>query len=63
MNSRSRRHQENEDRRSDHGIQRDSREDDQPNDKRRAQQSSRGDAEGNSAHEQPPSPGQAAKGE
>ena len=63
MNSRPRRHQENEDRRSDHGIQRDSRGEDQPNDEGRAQQSSRQDAEDHSAHEQPPSPGQPAKGE
>jgi hypothetical protein len=49
-------------RRSDHGIQRNSRGEDQPTDKKRAQQTSDGDQSG-AAREQPPSPGQPAGGE
>jgi hypothetical protein len=49
-------------RRSDHGIKRDSRGEDQPTDKRRAQQTSIGDQSG-AGREQPPSPGEPAGGE
>ena len=45
----------------DHGIQRDSRGEDQPTDKRRAQQTTQGDQSG--ARERPPSPRQPAGGE
>jgi hypothetical protein len=49
--------------RSDHGVQRDSRGEDQPTDKRRAQQSSHGDEQGDVARKPPPNQGQPAGGE
>jgi hypothetical protein len=48
--------------RSDHGIQRNSRGEDQPTDTKRAKQTSNGDQSG-AARDQPPNPGQPVGGE
>jgi hypothetical protein len=48
--------------RGEHGVELDTRGQDQPTDKKRAQQTSKG-AESGAAQEPPPSPGQPAEGE
>ena len=62
MNSPPRPRDDQNARRKDHGIGRNSRGEDQPTDKRRAQQTSDGEESG-AAREQPPNPGQPAGGE
>lgn len=49
--------------RSDHGVRPDSRGQDQPTDKKRAQQVSDGDAQDDDGRRRPQSPGQPASGE
>ncbi len=62
MNSPPRPRRDHSPRRSGHGIERNSRGEDQPSDKKRAQQTSHGDQSG-ATREQPPSPGEPAGGD